>query len=116
MLQETLLPVPPPLRLAEEGKVVRVGNTRVPLDTVVYHYENGASPEEIVHNFPTLDLADVHAVIAYYLNHKAEVQGYLDERERLAVEIRREIEQRFPQDGLRERLLARRAERSVQTK
>jgi hypothetical protein len=44
------------------------------------------------------------------------VQAYLAERERQATEVRREIEQRFPQDGLRERLLARRAERSVQPK
>ena len=108
--------MPPPLRLAEGGTAVRVGNTRVPLDTVVYEYDKGTSPEEIVHNFPSLDLADVHAVLAYYLRHAAEVRAYLAERERQATELRREIEQRFPQDGLRERLRARRAERSVRPK
>lgn len=52
-------------------------------------------------DFDTLDLADVYAVIAYYLRHGAEVDAYLAEQRRLADEVRREIEARFPQAGLR---------------
>jgi hypothetical protein len=57
-------------------------------------------------------LADVYAVIAYYLRHKEEVEAYLQEQERLSEKIREENEQRFPSKGLRDRLLARRQERN----
>ncbi len=60
---------PPPLRV-DEGGAVRVGNSRVSLDLVVEQYENGMTPEDLVRAYDTLDLADVHAVIAYYLRHR----------------------------------------------
>src|SRR2546428_841429 len=57
---------PVPLRTDEHG-VMRVGKTRVPLDTVVFAFNHGSSPEEIVLSYPTLDLEDVYAVVIYYL-------------------------------------------------
>src|SRR5437879_2771123 len=42
---------------------MRVGQTRVPLDTVVYAFNQGASPEEIVMSYPTLELGDVYAIV-----------------------------------------------------
>jgi len=98
---------PVPLRNDEHG-VLRVGQTRVPLDTVVYAFNLGASPEEIVLNYPTLDLADVYAVINYYLYNRAEVDAYLRQRVAEAARVRAENERRFPPEGIRERLLARR--------
>src|SRR4051812_104497 len=74
---------PVPLRTDESG-TVRVGRTRVLLDLVVQAYEAGASPEEIVDSYSTLQLADVYAIIAYYLHHRGEVGAYLAERERWA--------------------------------
>jgi uncharacterized protein (DUF433 family) len=44
---------------------------------VVEQYENGMAPEDLVRAYDTLDLADVHAVIAYYLRHREEVRAYL---------------------------------------
>ena len=41
-----------PLRTDDHG-VIRVGKTRVPLDTVVFAFNQGASPEEIVMSYPT---------------------------------------------------------------
>ena len=98
---------PVPLRRDERG-VIRVGNTRVPLDTVVYAFNQGSSPEEIVLSYPTLGLADVYAVVNYYLYNRAEVDDYLRQREAEAERIRKENEQRFPPEGIRARLLARR--------
>jgi len=86
-----------PLRTDEHG-VLRVGDTRVRLDTVITAWKQGESPEQIVENFDVLDLADVYAVISYYLNHRTR-----NEAER----VRAEMEKRFPQAGIRERLLAR---------
>ena len=100
--------LPLPLSADDDG-VIRVGGTRVPLATVITAFHQGATPEEIVADFDTLDLADVYTVIAYYLRHGAEVDAYLAEQQRLADEVRRDVEARFPQAGLRARLLARRA-------
>ena len=87
--------------------VITVGETRVTLDTVVGAFQNGATPEEIVYQYPALNLADVYAVIGYYLKHQELVAEYLETRQRQAQEIRQENEQRFPSEGVRSRLLAR---------
>lgn len=96
---------PVPLRTDAQG-VIRVGGTRVTLDTVVYAFDTGASPEEIAEDYP-LRLDDVYAVITYYLRHREEVAAYLERRRRHAEAVRRENEARFDHRGLRERLLAR---------
>lgn len=94
-----------------EGGVAYVGGTRVTLDTVVAAYERGASPEEIVSRYTTLELADVYAIITYYLRHRKEVEDYLRERMEKAGGIRAENERRSPPEGRRDRLMARREER-----
>ena len=98
---------PTPLRVDPHG-VLRIGKTRIPLERVIFFYRQGETPEQIVDSFDTLELADVYTLIGYYLRHRAEVDAYVEERERQNEEAIREIEARFPHDGLRERLLARR--------
>ncbi|HEV8486180.1 MAG TPA: DUF433 domain-containing protein [Blastocatellia bacterium] len=61
-----------PLRKDADG-VIRVGGTRVSLDSVVVAFHDGSTPEEIVQQYPTLGLADTYAAVAYYLNHREEV-------------------------------------------
>lgn len=100
------------LPLAEDADgVMRVGGTRVTLDTVVGAFNTGASAEDIVSMYPSLDLADVYAVIAYYLRRRAEVDAYLRRREEEAGAVRANNEARADPRGIRERLLARRAAR-----
>lgn len=88
----------------------RIAGTRVSLDSVVYCFLDGATPEEICQDFPALSLAQVYAVIAYYLNNREHVDTYLG-REREAIEqVRRDLTARhsdFIRD-LRQRLLASR--------
>src|SRR5438128_12068770 len=95
----------PPLRV-DEGGAVRVGNSRIPLDLVVEQYENGMTPEDMVRAYDTLALADVHAVLAYYLRHKGAVEAYLKRREEQAGALRRQIEAERPRVS-RDLLLAR---------
>ena len=95
-----------PLRTDADG-VIRVGGTRVTLDTVVTAYLNGSTTEEIVASYPVLELADVHAVIAHYLWNRAAVDAYLAERAADAHAVREEVERRSPAADLRERLLSR---------
>lgn len=98
---------PPPLLIDADG-VVRVGKTRVTLDTVVIAFLEGATAEEIGEQYTSLQLPDIYSVIGYYLKHKAEVDAYLLERQHKAAKIRQEAEQRFNPVGIRERLLTRR--------
>lgn len=99
----------PPLRV-DEGGAVRVGNSRVSLDLLVERYENGMSPEDMVRAYDTLILADVHAVIAYYLRHRDEVRAYLKRRAEEAETLRSKIEAERPRVS-RDELLARRRAR-----
>jgi uncharacterized protein (DUF433 family) len=94
-----------PLRV-DEGGAVRVGKTRVSLDLVVEQYENGMTPEDMVRAYDTLVLADVYAVIGYYLRHRDEVRAYLKRREEEAENLRAKIEAERPRLS-REELLAR---------
>ena len=103
-------PQPVPLRVESHG-AVRVGDSRVLLEVVIQEFENGASPETIVHAYDTLRLGDVYAVLAYYLNNADEVKEYLRRREVEADEVRRKIEAHQPaRPEMREKLLARRAQ------
>jgi uncharacterized protein (DUF433 family) len=97
-----------PLELDADG-VIRVRKTRVTIDTVISAFLDGATAEEIDYQYPSLDLADVYSVIAYYLRHRAEVDAYLQRRQEQAEKIRKLNESRFDPAGIRDRLLARRA-------
>jgi len=103
---------PAPLETDADG-VVRVGKTRVTLDTVVAVFKQGTTAEEIVYRYPSLKLADVYAAIAFYLKHQQDVEAYLEQRQQQAQEVRRINEARFDPQGLRDRLLARKAEQEA---
>ena len=105
MEMEKSLPVP---LAADANGVVRVGRTRVTLDTVIGAFLDGATAEEITYQYPSLHLADVYAVIAYYLRRPSEVDAYLQRRKLQAESVRKQNEARFDPHGVRDRLLARR--------
>lgn len=98
----------PPLHEDAAG-AVRVGDSRALLELVIRAFQDGATPEAIVQRYSTLALPDVYAVIAYYLRHRADVEGYLARREQRAEEVRQRIEsQRGDLSEIRARLLAQR--------
>ena len=99
---------PVPLRVDDSG-TVRVGDTRVTLDILIGAFKLGATAEQIAEQYPTVHLCDVHSVLGYYLRRQDEVDEYLRVRAADAERLRSEIERRFPPDGVRERLLKRRA-------
>src|SRR5687767_11786914 len=101
-----------PLKINNDG-VIRVGGTRVRLDTVIYAFNQGYTAEEIVSQYPVLTLADVYGVIAYYLNNRTIIDDYLRERAEAAAKIRAEIEARPEYKDFRERLLARCAQQWI---
>lgn len=97
---------PVPLRADSDG-VLRVGQTRVTLDTIVGAYRRGGTPETIVKQYPALSLTDVYAVIGFYLRRRDEVDAYVERRRREADALRQEMEKHFPHEDFRERVLAR---------
>jgi uncharacterized protein (DUF433 family) len=103
---------PIPIKIDTDG-VARVGKKRVTLDTVVAAFNQGATAEEIVYRYPALKLSDVYSTISFYLNHQQEVAEYLQQRQQQAQSIRLVNEQKFDPQGLRDRLLARRAEKLI---
>lgn len=58
-----------------------VKETRISLDSVVYAFQKGISPESIVQSFPLLSLEQVYGVIAFYLANRAEIDAYLADEE-----------------------------------
>jgi len=99
-----------PFQVDADG-VARVGGTRVTLDTVIAAFLHGATAEEIAQQYPTLNLADIYYVIGYYLRRPSEVEAYLAQRKAHAEVVRKQNESRFDPQGIRARLLARRAKR-----
>jgi uncharacterized protein (DUF433 family) len=97
----------PPLARDADG-VIRVGGTRITLDTVVDAYLQGATADSIVEQYPSLSAADVYSAIGFYLRHRAKVEAYLSDRLAKAEQVRQENERRADPAGVRDRLLARR--------
>src|SRR5438477_10200043 len=89
-----LVAQPAPLQTDEDG-VIRVGGTRVRLDTVIGAFHNGCSAEEIMLKYPSLNLTDIYAVITYYLWQRDEVDAYLEDRRQYAEAVRHENEVQF---------------------
>lgn len=102
----------PPLREDRHG-VIRIGETRVTLESVVDLFEQGATAEEIGLRLDALDLHEVYATLSYYLGHRQEVRGYLERQRRDSAKARVEADIRSPVTQVREHLERYRKERDA---
>jgi uncharacterized protein (DUF433 family) len=108
-----------PLRDDGHGGL-RVGQTRVSLESVWHLHQQGASPAEIVRTFDTLQVADVYAVLAWALRHPADLDAYLKRRDEEGAGLRRQLEEagltptREESAALKETLMERWKERQRQ--
>jgi uncharacterized protein (DUF433 family) len=60
-----------------------IAGTRISLDSVVYAFNRGDSPGRILEKFPLLDrISRIYGAIAFYLDHKDDIDKYLEETER----------------------------------
>jgi len=87
--------------------VFRVGKSRVLLELVLSTFKRGESPEAIVRSYPTLDLADVYAVISRYLANPAPFDEYLRQGDEQAQAVRRALEAAQRSGPSKEELFAR---------
>ena len=68
-----------------------VAGTRVRVMDIVALHNSGASPEEIVREFPSLEsTVNVYAALVYYADHKGEIDADFAEDQSLAAEAERE--------------------------
>ena len=98
---------PIPLQKASDG-AWRISGTRIPVDTIIKAYLNGENAEEIAESFDTVRLADIYAILSYYLERPSEMTAYLQRRDDEAAQIRQRIETQHPPHNIRQRLLTRR--------
>ena len=62
---------------ADEHGVLRVGDTRVSLDSVIYAFAQGHAPESIRQQFSSVSLEEIYGALAFYLANREEVDRYL---------------------------------------
>ena len=79
-----------------------VAGSRVSLASLIFAFREGASPETIRQNFPSLSLSQVYGGIAFYLNHPEESETYLQRLAARWKELERHGE--TPSEELRQRL------------
>jgi uncharacterized protein (DUF433 family) len=102
-----------PLNQDEFG-AIRVGKSRVLLELVIRAFLDGVSPESIIQGYETLSLSDVYLTIGYYLNHKSEIDNYLQQREQLAETVSQRLADIQPDLSLiRSRLLSQKLSNSI---
>lgn len=74
-----------------------VTGTRVSLDSIVYRWREGLSPETIQREcFPVLSLRHVYGAITYYLEHQAEIDAYLRQAEQEEEVVRQQLREAYP--------------------
>ncbi len=77
----------------DEHGAMRIGQTRVLLESVIYAFQEGHSPETIRQEYPALSLEEVYGTIAFYLANRECVHQYLERQERLWNDLRQKAEQ-----------------------
>ncbi len=70
------------------GKPVITGTRIRVWDVYVHHERLGKTPDEIVRAYPHITLADVHAALAYYWDHKDEIDQQMKEADEFVAEIK----------------------------
>ena len=73
-----------------------IEDTRVSLDSVVYAFLRGESPEGIVESFPALTLEQVYGALSYYLAHRETIDEYLSKGKEEFVRLRGESRHKNP--------------------
>jgi uncharacterized protein (DUF433 family) len=87
-----------------------VERTRISLDSIVYAFRKGSSPESIVESFPLLTLEQVYGAIAFYLANRPEIDAYLAAEEDAFETMSQPLQATDP--ALYNKLLAAKASRS----
>jgi uncharacterized protein (DUF433 family) len=75
--------------IEQRDGVYYIVGTRLSLDSIVYAFREGCSPESIREDFEGLTLPHVYGAIAFYLDHQADIDAYLQQRKNDWMELER---------------------------
>jgi uncharacterized protein (DUF433 family) len=73
------------------GGQPRIAGHRIRVQDIVLWTEQGQSPDEIVSSFPQLSLADVHAALTYYYDHRDEIDRQIREDDEFIAKNKAEL-------------------------
>ncbi|MEG4799423.1 DUF433 domain-containing protein [Microcoleus sp. ARI1-B5] len=76
--------------IEEREDCYRIVGKRVSLDSIIYAFLAGQSPESIVQSFPALTLEEVYGAITFYLANRTAINAYLSEGEQLFETLRQQ--------------------------
>jgi uncharacterized protein (DUF433 family) len=85
---------------------IHITGSRIGLEHLVYYYEEGYSPEMLASEYPSLRLAEIHKVIAFYLENRAEVEAYISQNRAELEKLKRTSPKGPSIEELRQRLEA----------
>ena len=75
------------LRSGVRGERAFIAGHRVRVQDVVLWNEEGLSADEIVARVPSITLADVHAALVYYYDHREEVDQQIRSDDEYATSV-----------------------------
>ncbi len=109
--EQVISPSPGPVRIVSTpgtcGGKPRIDGHRIKVEQITVCYERmGMSPDEIVTSHPTISLAQVHAALSYYYEHKREIDADIEQGERFVAELRA----KYPPSKLQNLLEARKSD------
>ena len=79
--------------IEEREGCYRINGKRVSLDSIVYAFLAGQSPESIVQSFPVLTLEEVYGAITFYLANRTMIDNYLFEGEQVFEILRQQAKE-----------------------
>jgi uncharacterized protein (DUF433 family) len=65
-----------------------IAGTRIRVQDIACDHEiHGLTPEQIAREYPQIGLAQVHAALAHYFDHRADIQRQMTEDEQLVAAL-----------------------------
>jgi uncharacterized protein (DUF433 family) len=70
------------------GGKPRIAGHRIRVQDIVLWTEQGKAPDEIVASFPQVSLSDVYAALAFYYDHRAEIDRQIRDDDEFIAQFR----------------------------
>lgn len=78
------------------GRACITGHRVRVVDIVAWHEMRGMAPDQIVDLFPGITLSDVYAALAYYFDHRAEVEDDFRKDEEAGAWVKQNTRSKIP--------------------
>jgi uncharacterized protein (DUF433 family) len=92
----TLAPTPTKQYVEQRNQGYWIAGTRISLDSVIYSFLDGESPEGVAQNFPLLSLEQVYGAITFYLANQEMLDRYLEDGEAEFQQLQQSFREKSP--------------------